>query len=67
MVAPNIDSGKQEQPNNVHEVPIPSGSLKSEMLLWCELAFHGAEQTNDEENGADQHVKTVKACGHEEC
>ncbi len=31
-ITPNIDAGKQEEPYNVNEVPVPSSKFKAEML-----------------------------------
>jgi len=34
LSTPNVYSGKQEQPNNVNEVPIPSSCFKADVPLW---------------------------------
>ena len=40
---PDIDAGKQEEPDDVDEVPIPGGEFKSEMLRRLEVTGQGAE------------------------
>ncbi len=36
------------------------------MLFGCELALIGAQQADQQEDGAHQHMETMEACGHEE-
>src|SRR5215470_7056484 len=36
--APDIDAREQEQPDHVHEVPIPGCELETEVLGWSEMA-----------------------------
>src|ERR1700726_4136751 len=59
--APDIDADEQEQPDHVDEVPIPGGEFEAEGLGRGELAGIGAQQAHDQENGADQHVDTVRS------
>src|SRR5258707_4035422 len=63
--APNIDAGEQERPDHVDKVPIPGGELESEMLGRSEMAEIGADQTDDQECRADDHMRAVKAGRHE--
>ena len=64
--APPVDADKQEQPDHVDEVPVPSRRLEADVLLRREVARTGAQEANQEEAGPDEHVKTVEAGGHEE-
>src|SRR5579863_9565601 len=59
--APDVDAGEQEQPHHVYEVPVPGGEFKAEMLFRRELPSIGTGQTDDQEDGADQHMKAVEA------
>src|ERR1700694_2567089 len=65
-VAPDIYAGEQEQPHHVDEMPVPGGEFEAEMLLRIEMTGHGADQTNDQEDGADDDMGTVEASRHEE-
>src|SRR5271169_1744316 len=64
--APPVDAEEQEQPHHVDEVPVPGGGLEAEMLARLELAGHGAEQADQQEGRADEHMEAVEAGGHEE-
>src|SRR5215470_12088204 len=64
--APDVDAGKQKQPDDVDEVPVPSREFKSEMLRRFELSGHGAEQANGEKDRADDDMGAVKSGRHEE-
>src|SRR5438067_617486 len=64
--APHVDAGEQEQPHDVDEVPVPGGELEPEMLGRREVAAQRTQQADDEENGADDHVRAVKTRRHEE-
>src|SRR6266700_6093287 len=65
-MTPDIDAGKQEQPDHVDEVPVPGGEFEAEVLGRREVAGIGAPQADDQEDGADQHVEAVEASRHEE-
>src|SRR3954454_4202390 len=65
-MAPDIDADKQEQPNDVDEVPVPRGEFEAEMLLRAEMPGVGAQQADDQEYGADQNVEAVESGRHEE-
>ena len=54
---------EQEQPDHVDEVPIPSRSLKADVLVGLELVFHGAEAADDEENRSHENVEAMEAGG----
>src|SRR5450756_1056481 len=64
--APHIYAGEQEQPHHVDEMPIPGGKLEAEMLLGIEVAGQRADQADDEEDRADDHMGAVEAGRHEE-
>ena len=36
----DVDKGEQEQPDNVHKVPVPSRRFETEMLFWRHAAAH---------------------------
>src|SRR5262245_9324166 len=63
--SPNVYAREEEQPYDVDEMPVPGGEFEAEMLFGGEVACQRSEQTNDEENRADDHVGTMKACRHE--
>src|SRR5690606_29445921 len=64
--APDVDGEEEEEPDDVNEVPVPGGRLEAEMLLRREVAAHGADEADDQENRADQNVETVEPGRHEE-
>src|SRR6185437_9164640 len=47
---PHIDAGEQEEPHHVDEMPVPSRGFEAEMACRGELARHGTEQTDREED-----------------
>ena len=53
-VAPDIDADEQEQPHHVDEMPVPGGEFEAEMLGRREMSGIGADQADDQEDGADQ-------------
>src|SRR5262249_56407691 len=59
--APHIDAGKQKQPHDVDEVPVPGSELKSQMLRRFELSGDGTEQADDEKDRADDHMGAVES------
>src|SRR5690606_8399186 len=63
---PHIDEDKEEQPDSVNEVPVPGSAFEAEMLLRREVTGHGAEQTDEQEDGTDEHVEAVEAGRHVE-
>src|SRR3954470_15335542 len=64
--APYVDGGEEEEPDHVHEVPVPSGEFEAEVLLGREVAAIGAQQADGQEDRADDHVRPVEARRHEE-
>src|SRR5215475_6343046 len=63
--SPDIYAGKQKQPYDVDEMPVPGGELEAEMLFRAEVARHRSRKANDEEDRADDHVRAMKARRHE--
>src|SRR5690349_11015990 len=53
--APHVDGDEQEQPDDVDEVPVPGGRFEAEVLLRREVALVGADQADQQEDGADDH------------
>lgn len=47
-------------------MPVPGGSLIADMLFRSEVPFAGAKEADDQEYGADKHMKTMEAGGQEE-
>ena len=66
LAAPDIDGNKQEQPDNVNEMPVPGRSFKAEMLLGGEMPLQATPRADSKEQCPDNHMKAVEACCHEE-
>src|SRR5271166_5732724 len=64
--APDVDADEQEQPDHVDEVPVPGGEFEAEVLGRGVVAAIGADQADNKEDGADQHVEAVETGRHEE-
>ena len=64
--APDIDSGKEEEPDNINEVPIPSSRFKADMFLRGEMPLLHAQIANEEEDRSDHNVETMETRGKEE-
>ena len=64
--APNVDSEEKEEPDYVHEMPVPGSRFETEMLLGCEITLECAEQADQQEDRSDQHVEAMEAGRHEE-
>ena len=58
---------KQEQPDHINEVPVPVRGFEAKVLFDREMTGQCTEQTNGQEDGADDHVESMEAGGHEEC
>src|SRR6266545_5378601 len=63
---PHINAGKQEDPDDVNEMPVPSGELEAEMLRRREMSEIGTKQAHDQKRRADDDVRAMEAGGHEE-
>jgi hypothetical protein len=65
-IAPDVNAEEEEDPDHVHEVPIPLGEFQAEMLFRLEVAGIGAQQAHEQEDRADDHVHAVETGRHEE-
>src|SRR5499426_4765701 len=63
---PHINAGKQEDPNDVDEMPVPRGELEAEMLRRREMSKIGTKQAHDQKRRADDDVCAMEAGRHEE-
>src|SRR5215469_18699615 len=63
---PHINAGKQKDPDDVDEVPVPGGELEAKMLRRREMSEVGTQQAHDQEDRADDDMRAVKARRHEE-
>src|SRR5262249_12724977 len=63
---PHINAGKQKDPDDVDEVPVPGGKLEAKMLRRREMSKIGTQQTHDQERRADDDMRAMKARRHEE-
>ena len=61
-----VDEGKQEQPDHINEVPIPSRKLEPEVLLGCQITRVHTQQTDRQEDRSDYDVRTMEAGRHGE-
>src|SRR5215475_1130655 len=64
--SPDIYASKQEQPDNVDEVPIPGREFEAEVLFRREVTSHSTKQADDQENRADDDVRAMESGRHEE-
>src|SRR5215475_13580688 len=64
--APHIYAGKEEQPHDVDEMPVPSGKFKPQMLLGRELTGEGANEANNQKNRPNDDMSAVESSRHEE-
>src|SRR5262249_13104222 len=63
---PNVGAGEEGDPHHVDEVPVPGRELETQVLRRREMAEIGADQAYDQERRPNDHVRPVKAGGHEE-
>lgn len=47
-------------------MPVPGGEFEAKMLLRSEMPSHGAEQADDQEDRANDHVSAMESGRHEE-
>lgn len=64
--APDVDGEEEEQPHNVHKVPVPSSRLKSDVTFLREMTALQTQQADEQEDRADQDVEAVETGRHEE-
>ena len=62
--APDIDGDKEEEPDNVNEVPVPSSRFKPEMMILVEVIFLATQPADREEERPDKDVEAMEPCGH---
>ena len=62
----DVNKGKEEEPDDINEMPIPSRSFETEMLLWTQAALHEAQIHHRQEYRPDQNMQPVEACRHKE-
>jgi hypothetical protein len=62
----DVDEGEQEQPDHVHEVPVPGSEFEAEVFLRRHATGKQADQAYDQEQRTDHNVGTVEAGRHEE-
>ena len=58
---PPVNRYKQEQPNYINKMPIPSRSFKPKMMLWCKVIHCLSNTTNKQEQSSHKYVKSVEA------
>src|ERR1700746_446827 len=63
---PHINAGKQENPDDVDEMPVPGGKLEAKMLGRREVSKIGTQQAHNQERRADDDMRAMKARRHEE-
>ena len=59
-----IHKYEQSQPNEVDEVPIPSNSLKSKMMLRGKMPLNSTIENNDQHSHTQRHMHSMKTCQH---
>lgn len=62
----HVNERKQEEPDDVNEVPVPGSKFEAEMLLSAHAAHQKADQADRQEDRTDYDVRTVEAGRHEE-
>src|SRR6516162_11006181 len=63
---PHINAGKQEDPDDVDEMPVPRGELEAEMLRRREMSEIDTKQAHDQKRRADDDVCAMETGRHEE-
>src|SRR5258708_13835835 len=62
---PHINAGKQEDPDDVDEMPVPGGKLEAKMLRRREMSKIGTQQAHDQERRAADDIRPMKTRRHE--
>src|SRR5260221_12463662 len=65
-MTPDVDADEQKQPDHADEMPVPGGEFEAEMLGRREMPGIGADQADNQEDGADKHWEAGEAGRHEE-
>jgi len=58
---PPVDPAEQEQPDDINKVPVPSGSLETDVRFSCKVTFRSANCAYQEEARADEHMEAMEA------
>src|ERR1700693_6619055 len=61
-----VHENKQQQPDNVDEMPVPRGGFEREMMLRVEMTAESPQEHDRQHDCADRHVKAVEPGQHEE-
>src|SRR6185295_3012328 len=61
-----VNQHEQQQPDYVHEVPVPGDAFEREMMFGGEMAGHGSTKNHDQHDRPNRHVKSVEPSQHEE-
>ena len=62
----NVDENKQSDPDGIHEVPIPSGTFKSKVLIGLEMPAQTSDKNDGQRNRTNSNVETMESRQHEE-
>ena len=54
-----------QQPDYIHELPVPGCGLERELVVRCEVSSQTAAENHDQNRGPNSDVQTVKAREHE--
>src|ERR1700730_14938530 len=61
-----VDEDKQQEPDDVDEMPVPRGGFEREMMLHVEMTAESPQEHDRQHYCADRHVKAVEPRQHEE-
>src|SRR4030088_1386388 len=61
-----VHEDKQQEPDDIDEMPVPRGGFEREMMLRVEMTAEGPQEHDRQHDCADRHVKTVESREHEE-
>src|SRR6266853_6486535 len=61
--ADQIQQREQENPDDIHKVPVKAAQFYGRVITWAEFPAFGAQQKPRQESQANHHVKSVQA-GH---
>src|SRR5256885_1686015 len=62
----SVHKDVEEQPDHVHEVPVPGGTLEAEMPLGGEVSRMQAHGDEEQHQHAHEDVEAVESCEQEE-
>ena len=61
-----VNQNVQTKPDHVHEVPVPSRTLKTEVTLFGEVTLLQAQSDEQQHEHANEHVEAMEAREHVE-